>query len=310
MNGDKIMKLLFLRQTALDMLQREIHQNLTYYDRPEPWLDEFFQAKGICNYYFDSGIEIPDFQLVIGNSDTDTENAKRIYESFRGALNRLQATDFRLWAYMTHIICWDYMKARWKLERGGNYTLEGRITDRYLIASRSRYMRNGISRLYWCAELTYDENNSNPYEYLEYVLKYQDLAVGALDRQIGRAKNSILGNLKALKEAELNEDDRRLFFTKINQYGGVTLLDAISKEKSYDISRGYIDSILRLPLVENGKSIVVRNMDNGMIMNYNVINGKLVSGNARVNTTDRLLRRRKGSIIDINKSQWQIVEIR
>lgn len=304
------MKLLFLRQTALNLLQQEIQQNLPFYERTEPWLDDYFLTKDIGNYSFESGIEIRDFELVPGGSDTDVENAKRLYESFRGALNRLQATDFRLWSFMTHTSCWDYMKTRWNLdEGGGSFSVEGRITDRYFIASRSPYMRNGVSRLYWSAELTYDEDNSNPYEYLEYVLKYQDLAVNALDRQIGRAKNSILGNLKALKEADLNEDDRRLFFTKINQYGGVTLLDAISKQKSYDVSRRYIDYILGLPLVENGKSIGLKNIENGMIMRCVVINNKLVLGKAELKTTDRLLRRRKGSIIEINKAKWQIVEV-
>ena len=304
------MKLLFLRQTALNLLQQEIQQNLPFYERTEPWLDDYFLTKDIGNYSFESGIEIRDFELVPGGSDTDVENAKRLYESFRGALNRLQATDFRLWSFMTHTSCWDYMKTRWNLdEGGGSFSVEGRITDRYFIASRSPYMRNGVSRLYWSAELTYDEGNSNPYEYLEYVLKYQDLAVNALDRQIGRAKSSILGNLKALKEADLNEDDRRLFFTKINQYGGVTLLDAISKQKSYDVSRRYIDYILGLPLVENGKSIGLKNIENGMIMRCVVINNKLVLGKAELKTTDRLLRRRKGSIIEINKAKWQIVEV-
>ena len=303
------MKLLFLRQSALSILQQEIQQNLGYYERTEPWLDEYFLKKNASNYFFDSGIEVPCFQLVPGGPDTDIENAKLLYNSFRGKLNRVQATDFRLWTLQAHTNCWDYMKTRWELKDGGNYTTEGRITDRYFIADRSPYMRNGISRLYWSAELTYDDGNSNPYEYLEYVLKYQDLVVGALDRQIGRAKSSILGNLKALKEADLNEDDRRLFFTKINQYGGVTLLDTISKEKSYDISQRYIDSILKLPLVENGKSIKVKNIENGMIMRYNVNNGKLVLGKSEVKTTDRLLRRRKGSIIEINKGKWQIVEV-
>ena len=304
------MKLLFLRQTAFGMLQSEIQQNLDYYIRPEPWLDDYFLTKDTSNYCFDSGIEVPDFELLPGGPDTDAENAKRLYRSFRGALNRIQATDFRLWSHMTHTCCWDYMKARWKLDGATNISTEGRIADRYFIASRSPYMRNGISRLYWSAELTYDEGNSNPYEYLEYVLKYQDLAVGALDRQIGRARNSIIGNLKALKEADLNEDDRRLFFTKINQFGGVTLLDAINKEKAYDISRHYIDSILELPLVENGKSIEVKNIESGMVMRYDVRNGKLGLGNAEIKTTDRLLRRRKGSIIEINKGQWQIVDVR
>lgn len=220
-----------MRQTALDLLRNDIQDNLVHYSRTQSWLDEYFLQKDVSNYYFDSGIEVDDFKLIPGGSDSDVQNAKILYDSLRGKLNRLQATDFRLWSYMTHINCWDYMKERWPLLEDGKGSWPGRITDRYFIASRSPYMRNGISRLYWSAELTYDEENDNPYEYLEYVLKWQDLAVGALDRQIGRAKNSILGNLQALKEANLNEDDRRLFFTKINQHGGIKLLDSLSRNQ-------------------------------------------------------------------------------
>ena len=303
------MKLRFLRQSALDMLKREIPENLDYYSNDKPWLDEYFLKKDISNYSFDSGIEVDEFELAPGGSDTDVENARRLYNSLRGKLNRLQATDFRLWAYFTHTVCWKYMKARWELDEDKRASWNGRITDRYFIASRSPYVRNGVSRLYWYADLTYDEGNSNPYEYLEYVLKWQDLVVGALDRQIGRAKNSILGNLQALKEAELNEDDRRLFFTKINQYGGVTLLDAISREKAYDVSRRYIEYINSLPLVENGKSVLLKNIENGNVMRFNVDRGKLVLGNVEYKTTDRLLRRRKGSVIEANKIKWQIIDV-
>lgn len=303
------MKLLFLRQTALDMLRRDVQDNLDYYSKSVPWLDDYFLKKDINNYYFDSGIEVEPFELIPGDSETDAENAILLYESLKGKLNRLQATDFRLWAYLIHEPCWDYMKTRWNLEDDKRDTWAGRINDRYFIASRSPYVRNGISRLYWSAELTYDEENSNPYEYLEYVLKWQDLAVGALDRQIGRAKNSILGNLQALKEADLNEDDRRLFFTKINQYGGIKLLDSLTREQSLEVSRRYIENIQALPIVENGKSILVKNIDNGNTMRFNVENGKLIVGKTEIRTTDRLLRRRKGSVIDINKGKWQIVEI-
>ncbi len=302
------MKLVFLRQTALDMLRRDIQENLDYYAKSDSWLEAYFKSKNMGNYCFDSSIEIPDFELIPGDSSTDAYNSIRLYESFKGKINRLQATDFRLWSYLSHVSCWDYMKTRWNLE-GEKTTWEGRINDRYFIAMRSPYMRNGLSRLYWSAEMTYDEENSNPYEYLEYVYKWQDLAVGALDRQIGRAKNIILGNLQALKEADLNEDDRRLFFTKINQYGGVKLLDTLTRQQAVDISRYYVEYILSLPVVENGNAVIIKNTETGSVMKCSVEKGKLMVGKVELRTTDRLLRRRKGSLIDINKAKWQITEV-
>ena len=302
-------KLIFLRQTALDMLRREVQDNLDYYSGDKAWLDEYFLHKDMSNYCFESGIEVDEFTLKSGGSETDAANAIALYDALRGKLNRIQATDFRLWSFLAHTSCWDYIKTRWSLKEEAKDKWIGRINDRYFIAARSPYMRNGISRLYWSAELTYDPDNSNPYEYLEYALKWQDLAVNALDRQIGRAKNSLLGNLQALKEADLNEDDRRLFFTKINQYGGIKLLDSLSRQQSLDVSRRYIDYILSLPIVENGKSILVKNIDNGNTGRYRVDNGKLIMNRTEIRTTDRLLRRRKGSIIQIHNGNWQIVEI-
>ncbi len=302
------MKLNFLRQNALNILRQNIQKNLDYYSESDIWLDDYFLKKDISNYYFDSGIKIDEFELIPGKSDTDAENAIRLYESMRGKLNRLQATDFRLWIYLTHTYCWNYMKTRWDLDDRKKDSWQRRITERYF-GSQAPLMRNGIARLYWSAELTYDEDNSNPYEYLEYVLKWQDLSLWALELPIGRAKNSILGNLQALKEVDLNEDDRRLFFKKINQYGGVKLLDLLSREQSLEVSRRYIDYIQSLPIVENGRTITVNNIDNGKVMRYNIENGKLMFGKTEFRTTDRLLHKRKGSVIDINKGKWQIVEI-
>lgn len=42
---------------------------------------------------------------------------------------------------------------------------------------------------------------------------------------------------------------------------------------------------------------------------YSVEKGKLMIGKTEIRTTDRLLRRRKGSVIDINKAKWQVVEV-
>ena len=151
------MRLYFLRQIALDMLRRDVQENLDFYSRTKGWLDEYFLQKDASNYYFDSGIEVKDFELIPGESDTDAANAIIVYESLRGKLNRLQATDFRLWSYLTHVCCWEYMKTRWNLDEKSRDTWMGRISGRYFIADRSPYVRNGISRLYWSAELTYDE---------------------------------------------------------------------------------------------------------------------------------------------------------
>lgn len=132
------MKLYFLKQKALDLLEKEIKQNIEQYKNSDVWVEQYFNSKGIPNYYFDSEIEVSDYKLVIGDSDTDYQNAQIIYEAFKGKINPVQASDLRLWAYLAHVQHWDYMHKRWKVnvsekenqEDDLNKRLENKAIDR------------------------------------------------------------------------------------------------------------------------------------------------------------------------------------
>ena len=58
------MKLYFLKQKALDLLEKEIKQNIEQYKNSDVWVEQYFNSKGIPNYYFDSEIEVSDYKLV------------------------------------------------------------------------------------------------------------------------------------------------------------------------------------------------------------------------------------------------------
>ncbi len=306
------MKLNFFRQNALDILRGEAESLFDRYaTESEPWLDDFFLKKDAPNYFFDSGIEVDDFELNPGDASTDAENAKILYNAFRGKINRLQATDWRLWAYMTHLMCWNYMKARWTVSAEDRKDGISKIHNRYL-NDRAGYVRNGVARLFWIPFLSYDEDNSDPYEYMNFLLKRQDVQVGTTERSLGRAKNLILGNLQALKEYDnvLNETDRRRFFVLVNQLGGVSLLDTISREKSLAASKRFIEEILSLPKIENGKSILVRDQVTGTTARYNVSNNKLLLLNNPLKKQPRnLMQQRLGAILDVNGADVKVIAI-
>ena len=57
-----------------------------------------------------------DYQLIIGESDTDFQNAKILFDAYKGKINPVQASDLRLWAYLAHVQHWDYMCKRWKID--------------------------------------------------------------------------------------------------------------------------------------------------------------------------------------------------
>ena len=60
-----------------------------------------------------------DFQLLMPDDENgyyDTENAIILYKEFQ-TLNETQASDSRLWVYLTHVTLWKYMRKRWPLEK-------------------------------------------------------------------------------------------------------------------------------------------------------------------------------------------------
>ena len=94
------MKIYFMKQKALDSLQAEVADNLNKYQSSSFWMDEHFINQNMPKYYFDTGIEVADYQLISGEPETDFQNAKIVFEAFKNKLNPVQASDLRLWAYL------------------------------------------------------------------------------------------------------------------------------------------------------------------------------------------------------------------
>lgn len=78
------MKLYFLKQKSLDMLEQTIPDNLNKYQDAETWVDQYFIDNDKPNYFFDTGIEVDDYQLISGGPETDFSNAKILYEALQG----------------------------------------------------------------------------------------------------------------------------------------------------------------------------------------------------------------------------------
>lgn len=61
------MKIYFMKQKALDSLQAEVADNLNKYQSSSFWMDEHFINQNMPKYYFDTGIEVADYQLISGD---------------------------------------------------------------------------------------------------------------------------------------------------------------------------------------------------------------------------------------------------
>ena len=321
------MKIYYMKEKALDSLQKDVEDNLDRYKSGARWIDQYFIEKESPKYYFDTGIEVNDYDLVIGGPETDFQNAKTIFEAFKGKINPLQASDLRLWAYLAHVQHWDYMCNRWKIDvpdeedepdddkKSPRDKAISRVKTRYFFGSSrgKAFVRQGIARLYWSAYLTYDENNDNPYEYTEFFFSKQDIFTSITERSYARNKILIMAALKELKKhPELSREDIRLFLAKLNQAGAITVLDFLSEAQAEDLCVKLMDEVFQIPCIKEGCTFKAYNQVTGKpyISAFQITNGKVTAMKKPIVTKPQnLLGKKEGSKITIAGQVYVIKEI-
>lgn len=321
------MKLYFLKQKSLDMLEQEISENLNKYQENEMWIDQYFIDKNKPNYFFDTGIEVDDYQLILGGAETDFKNAKILYEALHEHINLVQASDLRLWAYMAHKQHCDYMRTRWKIEitddkdeideKNVKKSID-RIGSRYFFkASKGKaFVRQGIARLYWSAYLTYDDTNENgnPYEYTEYFFSKQDIFTSITERSYARNKVLVLATLKVLKNnPELSREEIRAFLVKLNQAGAITVLDFLDKVQAEKFCEGVMEEIKSVTILKEGSCFRAVNDITGKQFCSEMIikNGQVtVAGKSILTKPQNLLGKKEGTKFIISGKKYVIKDIK
>jgi len=109
-------KIKYLKAGSLADLKANLSAVVQNYGKEQPWLDEYFAS---TTWIGETNREMPvDIELQMPELPTkhyDAENSKIIYTALRD-LPLTLAIDERFWTYLTHVVFWDYMKARWPLE--------------------------------------------------------------------------------------------------------------------------------------------------------------------------------------------------
>lgn len=238
------MKWARLTTKHLSILAYHVDDWLHHYEGSQHWLHEQPDFRGSSWYE-----EIPELantsvELVHGDYTTDLENSKRLFRALR-SIPRSLATDQAFWAYLTHVTFWDYMRSRWR-----DSVTRPTVRERYLFGDKlgphRALVRNGISRLWWYAYITYDSNREDPFELTEVLLRRISVAQAILERSWSSNPVIVRAVLSAMQRAEEDfpgeiaarkvlRDDLQGY---INQVGGVTVLDALSsssiEEMAYD----------------------------------------------------------------------------
>jgi hypothetical protein len=184
------------RVADVSKLSTDCVGNAALYQQDTPWLGDVLPSPGWEKEYRD--VEVPaDWTLIIPGpkenpAASDSKNVRIVYGALKG-LTLTQATDSRIWVYLTHVQFWNYMRKRWPLEKQlARPKWEDRntwnyIVERYLLKPSNRLLlRNGISRLWWAGHATYDETRDDPFELTDVLLSKQDIALQLLDRNPSR----------------------------------------------------------------------------------------------------------------------------
>jgi|ERR1035437_8817293 hypothetical protein len=245
-------RLKFIKQNNLDQLMTNIVSNQKRYAEPAPWLNGYFPG---ANWFLESNIVDPgSIQLQIPESKLDLldlENTRIVYSALK-QLTPVQASDPRLWAYLTHVTHWEYMRSRWPVEQYlGKARLKEIIQERYFFMSdRSRApLRNGMARLWWYGYCSYDPAREDPFELTGALLKKLDVTQNLLENAFGKNNQVTQAVLSVLLDREKEgkafyvRDKVRELARYIVQIGGVTIIDALPETELRELVTGKIDQL-------------------------------------------------------------------
>ena len=179
----------------------------------------------------------------------DLDNAKLLHEYYR-SLDETQASDPRLWAYLSHVEFRKYTMERWGLDgsykdiksqeentKAINYLLE-----HWFISSNDRDLRrHAIARLWWAAHLTYapweadreffgDLKKDDPYYYTSILFSTQDIYQQVLERAMGRSNRILISVLDFLgKHPEWPREKVRGLMKELNLAYGTKKIIALDR---------------------------------------------------------------------------------
>ncbi len=175
-------------------------------------------------------INKPDGLLSKLNHESDFETAVAVFEAFKN-LEPIQASDERLWAYLSHVDLYPYMIKRWSdVYKGEASKPENYIRDHWFLEStvQSNLLRHAISGLWWAVYLSVDENRgTKKYELTKILFRQLDFPTRTLGTEkLGRHKECVMGILEFIQENEemfkTHFETKTRFITKhINRIGGV-----------------------------------------------------------------------------------------
>jgi hypothetical protein len=204
------------------------------------------------NVFLTSDIVVPDDLPVLGTEAIDDlESAIAIYE-YIGPLTSTQASDRRLWTYLSHVTFREYTQQRWEVGTD-DAKAKNSILNHWFVSDTDRSLRrHSVARLWWAAHLTVAPwekepnnflslKNDDRYVYTRALLSKQDIFQQILERSMGRSKRILMAFLEIFRKnpgiAESRERMRNLI-KEANLMLGYRKLPYLPYSKVHEVLTG------------------------------------------------------------------------
>ena len=191
----------------------------------------------------DTGIEYEPFAADLSfdlerPTTGDAPNALLVYRSL-AFLTPHQASEERLWTFLAHQECAEYVAHRWLLSRKrpeSQAEAARRARNHFFVSGNRGLIRdNGLSRLWWMGFIAQQADPNDPLRFLNILLYLQDVRSALIERPSTSMNYRVLRVIYA-RMRENFEDEGKSLFTRdrfrewmknLNRRGGVLLLDAM-----------------------------------------------------------------------------------
>ena len=203
-------------------------------------------------YFKESRIDVS-LPVLNKEKDSDFANIVMVHSAFKDRITPKQASNPYLWTYLSHCEYWDYTFNRWSKDDMSVDTIRQRFFCGSEEGNRIGFLRNSISRLWWYGYLTYQENSPQPYKLTQLMMSHSDLCFHIMERKFSMNKEITIGILSAIQK--INDDPNqkdvgrvdngdeyewRPLCKYINRYGGVSLLDTLTRDDIEELSYNFL----------------------------------------------------------------------
>ena len=177
---------------------------------------------------------------------TDATNAVVVYSAL-AALTPQQASMERMWTYLCHCECPQYVTARWLSRRPAKEEDAVRKIRNHFFARGNRALirDNALSRLWWLGKIAHDIDPDDPLRFLTILLHRQDVRSALIERpSVSMNRKVLQGIYRVMRDSWENggnlfrRDVFRSWMIALNRRGGVLLLDSLPPDELYRVVDG------------------------------------------------------------------------